>query len=108
MSKVWVTGCKHDAGGQVCGQANNNPILDTRTYLVHFDDREVTELTANVIAVHIYAQCDPDGNMYVMLGDLTDHRKPSKALYIKDQKSTDSRSCNVMRRSTTGWQICCE
>ena len=63
LSKGRVIGRKRDAGGQVCGQANSNPILDTRTYLLQFDDGEVNGLTANVIAVQMYAQCDPDGNM---------------------------------------------
>ena len=66
----------------MCGRANNNPILDTITYLVQFDDGEVNELTANVIAVQMYAQCDPDGNMYIMLDDLTDHSKSSSDLSI--------------------------
>ena len=63
---------------------------------------------ANVIAAQMYAQCDPDGNMYVMLDDLTDHHKQSKALSIKDQRATDIRGRNVMRRSTAGWQMFCQ
>ena len=42
LSKGQVTGRKCDAGGQVYGQANNNPIIYTRTYLVQFDDGKVT------------------------------------------------------------------
>ena len=108
LSKGRVNGRKRDAGGQVCGQANNNPILGIRTYLVQFDDGKVTELTANVIDAQMYAQCDPYGNMYIMLDDFTDHRNLSKDLYIEDQKATDSRGCNVMRRSTLGWKMCCQ
>ena len=63
LSKGLVTGRKRDAGGQVCVRANNNPILDNRTYLVQFDDGKVTELTANVIDAQMYEKCDPDGNM---------------------------------------------
>ena len=69
LSKGQVIGRKHDAGGQVCGRANNNPILDTRTYLVQFNDGEVTKWTDNVMSAQMYAQCEPDGNMYVMLDD---------------------------------------
>ena len=100
-----VTGRKRDAGGQVCGQANNNPILDTRTYLVQFGDGEVTELMVNVIDAQMYAQYDPDGNRYVILDDLTDHRKSSKALSIEYQKATDSCGRNTMRGSTAGWNF---
>ena len=91
--------------GKVCGQANNNPIINTGTYLVQFYYGEVTKLTSNVIATQMYAQYEPDGNMYVMLDDFTDHHESSKALSIEDQKATDIRVCNVMRRSTAGWQF---
>ena len=83
LSKGRVTGSKRDAGGQVCGRAKNNPIIDTRMQLVQFDYGEVNKLTANVIAAQIYSQCDPDGNMYIILDDLTDHCKSSKALSIE-------------------------
>ena len=88
--------------------ANNNPIINTRTYFIQLDDGKVTELAANLIAAQMYAQCDPDGNMYVMLGDLTYHRKSIKALYIEDQKATSSHGRNLMRCSTVGWKICCQ
>ena len=74
-------------------------------YLVQFDDGKVNKLTANVIAAQMYAQCDPDSNMYVMLDDLNNHCKSSKALSIEDQKATDSRGRNVIRRSTAGWKF---
>ena len=34
---------------------------------MEFDDGDVTELTANLIAESMYVQCDPDGNQYVDL-----------------------------------------
>ena len=108
LSKGRFTGRKRDAGVQVCGQANNNPILDTRTYLVQFDDGKVTELTANVKTLQMYAQYDPEVNTYVILDDLIDHRKSSRALSIEDQNATASRGRNMMRRSTAGWKMCCE
>ena len=55
------------------GRANSNPILDTRKYTVTFDDGDVTNLTANLIAKSMYAQCDPGGNQYVLLDSLQDH-----------------------------------
>ena len=39
-----------------------SPALDTRSYVVEFDDNDQMELTANLIAELMYAQCDPDGN----------------------------------------------
>ena len=60
--KVTATARKRNARGNPIGRAHTNPILDTREYTVEFDDQDVTELTANQIAVSMYAQCDPEGN----------------------------------------------
>ena len=52
---------KRDFEGNVIGRSNDNPIRDTRQYVVKFDSGEVTELTANVIAQSMYSMCDEDG-----------------------------------------------
>ena len=49
-----------DNDGNPVGRANDNPILDTREYVVEFDDGMEAELAANSIAQNMYAQCDPD------------------------------------------------
>ena len=66
MTRGKVIYRKRDAEGNLIGRANNNPILDTRQYQVQFADGEVTELTANVIAEAMFAECDEDGNEYVL------------------------------------------
>jgi hypothetical protein len=73
LVKGHVTACKHDRDGNPVGRANDNPILDTRSYIVKFDDGDQTELTANMIAESLYSQCDPDGNQYVLLEEIVDH-----------------------------------
>jgi hypothetical protein len=45
---------KHDRNGNPIGRANDNPILDTRSYIVDFDDGNQTELTTNMIAELLY------------------------------------------------------
>ena len=85
MTRGRVTARKRDADGNPKGRANDNPILDTREYTVTFDDGDVTELTANLIAESMYAQCDPDGNQYVLLDSLLDHRQIDTALKLSDQ-----------------------
>ena len=68
-----MTKHNRDNNGNPIGHANDNPILDTREYIVKFDDSDVTELTANLIAELMYAQCDPDGNQYVLLDKIIDY-----------------------------------
>ena len=82
MVKGCVTKCKHDDDGNVIGRANDNPFLDTRSYIVDFADGNTTKLTMNLIAESMYAQCDPDGNQYVLLDDLTDYRHDDTAVLL--------------------------
>ena len=74
MARGRVTAWKRDLDGNPKGVTNANPILDTREYVVTFDDGDLTELNANLIAALMYAQCDPDGNQYVLLDSIIDHR----------------------------------
>ena len=80
MTRGHVTARKRDADGNPKGRANSNPIINTREYLVTFDNGDVTKLTANLIAESMYAQCDPNGNQYVLLESLQDHRHLDTAL----------------------------
>jgi hypothetical protein len=80
MTKRHVTAGKRDANGNPKRRANPNPILDTCEYTVIFDDGDVTDLTANLIAESMYAQCDPNGNQYVLLDSLIDHQCLDMAL----------------------------
>ncbi len=55
MVKGHVTACKRDREGNPVGRANDNPILDTRSYIVDFDDGDQTKFTANMIAESLYS-----------------------------------------------------
>ena len=68
------------------GLANSNPILDTRSYIVHFNDGDKTQLTANMMAESLYSQCDPDGHEYILLDKNVDHRRTDTAIKLADQK----------------------
>ena len=80
MTRGHVTARKRDADGNPKGRANSKPILDSREYTVTFDDGDVTDLTANLIAESMYAQCDPNGNQYVLLDSLIHHQRLGTAL----------------------------
>jgi hypothetical protein len=108
MARGRVAGRKRDANGNPVGRANDNPILDTRVYEVQFDDGDVTELTANMIAQSMYAQCDADGNQYMLLDQLVDHRKDDAAISLTDQTVHRDNGRTYRRKTTAGWQICCQ
>ena len=107
MAMGRVTKRARDSDGNPLGNANDNSILDTRQYIVQFADGDEAELAANVIATNMYAQCDPDGNQYVLLDSLIDYRRSTTALCYDDQKITTNGRTSYCH-STAGWQLCCQ
>ena len=69
---------KRDSNGNLFGHSDPDPIKDTRTYEVEFPGGEIAELTANAIAEAMYAQCDDDGNEYLLFDCIVDHKKNDK------------------------------
>ena len=55
------------------GRFHTNPILDIKIYQVEFAGGKVTELTANIIAESMYAQCNLEGNKHSLLDVLVDY-----------------------------------
>ena len=95
-----------DNDGNPIGRANQNPILDTREYIVEFEDGTQAELAANVIAQSMYAQCDPEGNAYVLFDSIVDYKRDSTAMNKNDQVARKADGRTYMRRSTVGWKLC--
>ena len=75
-----VIGRKRDADGNPIGKRNTNPILDTRVYEVQFPDGHVEEFAANMIAESIYSQVDDEGNQYLLLQEIVDHKCDNSVL----------------------------
>ena len=75
---------------------------------MEFDDNDQAELTANLIADLMYAQCNPDGNQYLLLADIVDHSSMDNAIKFGDQKVVRADGRTYLRRSTAGWQLCCQ
>eukprot|EP00804_Cyclotella_cryptica_P023948 CCRYP_010054-RA/>CCRYP_010054-RA protein AED:0.31 eAED:0.32 QI:0/0/0/1/0.5/0.33/3/0/420 len=97
-----------DPDGSLVGTAHANPALNTCIYEVRFPNGRTEELAANVITEAVYAQCDADGNQYVLLDAIVDyHKDPSMAFARKDQVLViDGKK--IVKRSTKGWDLCCE
>jgi hypothetical protein len=94
-----VISCKRNTDGNTVGWAHEQPILNTRTYDVEFEDWTITELTANKIAKCMYVQCNPGGNQYVLFDCFVDFDKLSTAISQADQtfvvKGHPSKGCNT-------------
>jgi hypothetical protein len=99
---------KRDQEGNPVGLAHQNPALDTHVHEVHFPDGRTEELAVNVIAEAVNAQCDADGNQYVLLDVIVDyHMDPSMAV-ARNNQVTVIDGKKIVKRSTRGWELCCE
>ena len=55
-----------DQDGRPIRVANNNPMLDTRRYVVQYLDGTAETLTANTIATNLFAQVDQEGRRQLL------------------------------------------
>ncbi len=99
---------KHDSNGMLVGTAHKQPAMGTCVYDVRFPDGGTKELATNTITEALYAQCNPDGNQYIMLNATVDFRKnPDVAISQNDQvKIVNGKK--VVSCSTCGWELCCK
>jgi hypothetical protein len=99
---------KRDADGKVVGTAHQNPALDSCIYEVWFPDGRTEELAANVIAEAVYAQCDADGNQYVLLDAIVYYRKDPSVAVARDNQVSIVNGKKIVKCSTRGYELCCE
>ncbi len=102
-----VISCKRDTDGNTFGRAHDQPILDTWTYDVEFNNGTITKLTANKISKCMYAQYDPGGNQYVLLDCFVDFDKLLTTISLTDPNIV-VKGCPSKRRNINGWKICCQ
>jgi hypothetical protein len=69
------------------GKSAQNPMLDTRMYVVAFPDGKEAEYTANVIAENIMiARCDDEGNCHRFMSHIVDHMRDHNAVTKTDTR----------------------
>ena len=95
----------HDLNGNPIGQRNANPFLDTRSYEVTLPDGSTNVYGANIIAENIMSSVDDEGNMFVLLDEIIDHRSTDKAL-TEAEAWVETKSGSRRRKPTTkGWDL---
>ena len=101
-----VIGPARDSDGKAKGRLNDNPILNSRVYDVMFPDGAVKEYAANMIAENMWAQVDDEGHQYMLLDEITDHRKDQSAVAKDEQYTVTKRGNQKLRQTTIGWDLC--
>ena len=107
---------KLDKNGNRIGRSYSNPILYTRVYDVEFPEVTEKSFAANIIAQNIYSQCDANGNQYLLMDAITDHKrdqaeiKKTNAIVVvngQPQKKKTTKGwffCILWRDGTTTWE----
>jgi len=85
------------------GRAHNNPLFDTREYEVEFTDGTHEKYQANIIAENMYAQVDDEGNEFLLLDEITDHKSDDSAIQIADGTVRSANGMEKPKRTTRGW-----
>jgi hypothetical protein len=101
-----VVSRKRDHNGKPVGRSNSKPLLDTCTYFVEFPDGTETKYTANIITESMYAQADIDGNQYLLLSKIINHKSDGNAVHIDNSHFTTATGRKKTMRTTKGWKFC--
>ena len=94
-----------DSKGQVIGDNNDIPILNTILYNVQFLDGAVKPYSENLIAENILTQVDVDGYRNQILEGILDHSKDNKAVQKKDQWIVTKHARRSMWQTTVGYNF---
>ena len=100
-----VTKRLRDANGLPIGTANDNPILDTRLYEVEYKDGHRVSLAANAIATNMFAQIDDEGNRFVLLDSIVDHRTDGSEIKPDDAFVKSHNGGKRRKMTSKGWEI---
>ena len=85
-----------------------NPLHDHSVYEIEFTDGTTEELTANVIAENMLSQCDEQGNQYMLLNEIMDHKKDGSAIPISNGFIISKSGNKTPKKTTRGWHLLVE
>jgi ribosomal protein L27 len=95
--------------GETIGRAHDNPLFDSQEYEVKFTDGTREKYQVNIIAENMFAQVDSKGNQFLLLQEITDHKKDHSAIPISEgtvQYVARTESRNPNKRRENGSYTC--
>jgi hypothetical protein len=103
-----ITKRARDENGNPIGRRHNNPIMDTRVYEVEFSDGTTDEFHANVIAENLFSQVDSEGRQYILMKEMSDHKKDETAIAKSDGWIIMPNGRKFRKKTTRGWKLLVE
>ena len=95
----------HDLNGNLIGVCNGNPILDTRSYHVQMPNGATKVYGANIIAENIMSSVDDEGNLFVLMDKIIDHRKSEEAATESESWYVSRNEVKRCKPTTKGWEL---
>ena len=87
------------------GEYNPNILLNSKLYDVAFDDDDVRQYLANVIAQNMFQQVDKDGYSLTTFNSIINHHKSEDALNKENNMVTTKSGRSRPVKSTEGWTM---
>ena len=75
--------------------------MDTREYVVEFEDVAKDVYSANMIAENMYAQIDNEGKAFALMSEIVDHETDARAMKLADGTFVD-------KQGRQGWRLLVE
>lgn len=95
-----------DHNGKTSGTYNDNPYLNTMVYEVEFDDGQIKEYSANIIAENMLQQVDIDGYSSASMRGIIDFYRDDKVAVPKEQREVLTNTGQKrLRKTTKGWKL---
>ena len=94
-----------DEDGNLVGNFNQNPLLNSMVYDVEFPDGAIRKYAANVIAENVMSHVDPDGHYSHVLECILEHRKDGSAVPKADRYMKTRSGQKRARQTTIGWKF---
>ena len=87
---------------KLIGTYNDNPILNSRLYIVAFTDGEVKEFAENILAENCMPQIDSNGHHSLFLDCITNDRCDDRDVAKSDGYNMTKRGKRKRRETTVG------
>ena len=107
MAKV-TKRLRDNDGKTVTTARAQNPLHDSSIYEVEYPDGTTEQLTANIIAENMMSQIDSEGNQFLLLNEIQDHRKDGRAVSRANGFILSSGGNRHPKKTTAGWQLLVE
>jgi hypothetical protein len=105
LKRAKVIGRSKNDDGTISGTYDDLPHKNSVTYDVEFNDGEVREYSANVIAENMYSQVDANGYSHTLLESIIDYTKDESAVDRDDMYIQTKSGQRRIRQTTIGWKL---